>query len=197
MDIKKMIEDIDKIDYSNLINETIDEIEKWTWKNEGHFLDFLKELVDYLDEYKRIDSEEFLYDSEKNPFTVKENYTKYIESLTGLIYSYSDKYKLPLINCDLIDELYFTELCLLLKYQDKFYKIERMSGQGTVDMIYLYEGNTNTFFIEYDLIIKGLPPHNYKDIIMNTLKQSLNDFKDTYSEELKILRSDIVIKEDD
>lgn len=197
MDLKKILEDIDKIDFSKVAEEFNREIEKWTWKSEGHFLVFLNELVEYIKENKSIDSEEFLYNDKEIPFKSKEEYSKYLSSLIDKIFDYCNKYKLVLINTNIEENLYFNELCLLFKYNDVLYKVERIFGQGTVDIISLYKGNNCDYFIDYNSIINDEPPLNYKEIIKTRLEEALSEFKESYSDELNILGYDIVFKKDD
>lgn len=197
MDIKKIIADIDKIDFSKVAEEFNRDIEKWTWKNEGDFLVFLNELVHYIKENKKIDSEEFLYNDKEIPFTSKGEYDKYMESLIDKIYMYCNKYSLPVINNSIQKDIYFNELCLLFKYNEVLYKVERIFGQGTVDIISLYKGNNCDYFIDYNSIINDEPPLNYKEIIKTRLEEALKEFKESYSDELKVLDYDVIFKKGD
>lgn len=185
MDINEILEDIDK------------EIEELTWKNEGDFLIFLNELIKYVNLNEVISSEKFIYTEEDIPFSAKNNYYKYLVSLVDKMINYCDKYKLPLINEVIEENLYFNELCLLLKYKDKFYTVERLSGQGVVEYFRVYNGDNKDYFIDYDLMINDIPPVNHKEIIKKILENELVEFKKSYKEELAILGYDIILKEDD
>lgn len=196
MDIKKILDNIDKIDFSKMADGFNKEIEKWTWKNEGNFLIFLNELVEYIKENKSINSDSFLYSDKEIPFVSKGEYSKYLGSLVDKMFDYCNKYELPLINTNIEENLYFNDLCLLFKYNEILYKVERMSGQGTIDIISIYEGK-DSWFIDYDSLINDVPPLNYKEIIEDILKEELLKFKKAHSNELKILGYDIILEKDD
>lgn len=177
--------------FSKFVDDYISKIEKWEWKHEGDFKVFLDELEEYLSVNERLDSEDFMYETEKNPFSSKDEYSKYMESFCNLIFSYCDKYSLPSINIDIEDNLCFNEYCLLLKYKENYYKVERISGQGTIDIISLYNGDNKKFTIDYDRLINGSCPENHEDIIEMVLDNALDSFKARFNEHLDLLGYDV------
>ena len=194
MGVKDILKKIKEEDISKLIDEFIEEEKQWRWRDDGAFLVFLNELIDYIKEYTVLDSDSFLYNKEKNPFSDKENYARYMDSLISCIYDYCIKYNLPLIDSSLDEEFTFTNMCLLLRCKDVIYKVERMCGQGTVDIITLNDSPLDTFYIDYDDIINDIPPSNYIDICTKVLEQGLLKFKETYEKELQVTKKDVLLK---
>ena len=92
MGVKDILKKIKEEDISKLIDEFIEEEKQWRWRDDGAFLVFLNELIDYIKEYTVLDSDSFLYNKEKNPFSDKENYARYMDSLISCIYDYCIKY---------------------------------------------------------------------------------------------------------
>lgn len=162
MDLEKLLNELDEKDIDEFMNGFIKEENEWKWRNEGDFLIFLNEMVEYLKENKSLNSETFLYDEKENHFTSKKEYVDYLESLINKIYSYCDKYKLNLINDSVKESLFFNDLCVLLKHKDKLYLIERLYGQGTLDIISIYDGKEDNYILDYDDIINDNPPKNTK-----------------------------------
>lgn len=180
-------------DFSRFADFYIEKMEKWEWKHEGDFKVFLEELEKYVLSNGRLDSEDFLYDIESNPFSCKDDYNKYMESLFNMIFNYCDKYSLPCINEDIEDNLCFNEYCLLLKYNDNFYKIERISGQGTVDIISIYDGENKKYVIDYEKLINGSCLDNHIEIIEMVLDNAIDSFKSNFEEQLDVLGYDIAL----
>lgn len=165
------------------------------WKDEGEFKTFLLELERYLVENKRIDSEEFIYEGDEIPFTAKNNCFKYVESLCCAVFKYCDEYSLPCINEEIEDNLCFNEYCLLLKYKNFYYKIERISGQGSLDIISLYEGDNKNYYIDYECIVNGHSLLNHKELIKNALDNALEGFKKDFQKQLALLNCDVIFIE--
>lgn len=193
MDLEKLLNELDEKDIDEFINGFIKEENEWKWRNEGDFLIFLNEMVEYLKENKSLNSETFLYDEKENHFTSKKEYVDYLESLINKIYSYCDKYKLNLINDSVKESLFFNDLCVLLKHKDKLYLIERLYGQGTLDIISIYDGKEDNYILDYDDIINDNPPKNHKEILKSKLEVSLSKFKEHFQDELDILNLDIIL----
>lgn len=179
--------------FSKFADYYIAEMEKWEWKHEGDFIVFLNELESYVLTHERLDSEDFLYEPERNPFTCKDGYSKYMESLLNLVFSYCDKYSLPCINEGIEENLCFNEYCLLFKYNDNFYKVERISGQGTVDIISLYDGDNKNYVIEYEKLINGNSPDNHKEIVEMVIDNAIDSFKSNFKEQLDFLGYDVAL----
>lgn len=186
------LEDLNKIDMSKLVDDFISDLDDFDWKHEGEFLIFLNELKQYLLSNRKIDSEEFLYDTEgSNSFTAKDNYDEYIDSFCNLIFSYCRKYGLPEINDSIEENLYFNEYCVLVKVDDVFYKVERISGQGTIDIISLYDGENKDFYIDYYCAVNDEEPINYSNICKDILEKALEEFKEEFKIQLSALNYDV------
>lgn len=177
--------------FSEFVDNYITSIKEWEWKDSGDFKIFLNELEDYLSKNKRLDSEDFLYEKENNPFSSKDDYFKYLESLCNLIFNYCDKYFIPPINDDIEDNLCFNEYCVLFKYKDTFYKVERISGQGTIDIISVYDGDNKNCFIDYENLLCSDSPENYNKIVLTSLENALSLFKYNFKEQLDFLGYDV------
>lgn len=192
MENKNLFESSNDIDMSSFVDKYIADIEEWEWKHDGEFKVFLDELEEYLLVHGRLDSEDFMYETEKNPFSSKDKYSRYMESLCNLLFRYCDEYSLPCVNRDIDDNIYFNEYCLLLKYKDCFYKVERISGQGTVDIISVYDGDNKNYVIDYSRLINRTSPENHKDIIEMVLDNALDSFKSNFKNQLDLLEYDVV-----
>lgn len=193
------LRDLSEIGMSKLVDDFILELDTFTWKHEGDFIIFLNELEEYLAKNKTIDTEKFLYEDNEfcNTFTCKRDYDKYIDSFCNLIYSYCRKYNLPEINDSIEENLYFNEYCVLVKLNNIYYKVERISGQGTIDIITLYEGENKELCVEYEYIINDREPRNYTDLCRSIVNKALKDFKEEFKNQIEVLNCDICIVDKD
>ena len=193
MDLSSIEKGLTDYDISKAVDNFIGEEENWRWRHEGEFIIFLNELYEYIKKDKVVDSDMFFYEEEKNPFTSKKEYHNYLYSLGSAICSYYEKYSLPIFNTEIEENLYFNEFCVLLKYKDIFLKIERISGQGTCDVISLYDGDKKNYFVDYEDFIKDNSPSNYEEISNIILNEALEEFKIKFAKQLEALNCDIII----
>lgn len=168
MDIKDL--DIEKIveNFNNNSNNN-------AWKNENKFNDFIEFLYNNVDTGCHVCSDLLYYNEDDNscPYNYRD-FENYLFSLHDAVENYAHENYIPMVENYYLDNYYF-----VLKYKDKFFSLECISGQGSfIQFKCLKDFDVQNDYIDYEFMINNKKTLNYN---LNLEKAIFNDLDEVFS----------------
>lgn len=180
LEIKRMLKNIEyKINNSEIFEKEESEEDSNKWKNEDRFNDFIYFLTDLVKEQGVIKSNMFDEHEEKLDSYTIEEFHILLESFERAISVYAsenfieDKY-------DMDEDLYLEESSIVVKIDEKFYKVESFVGNDahiSFTKIYDFKPNRNNY-VDYNLMIRNRKNPRYEETVKELIHEDLDDIKD-------------------
>lgn len=142
---------INDLEIEKAIENYKKDLEERTWKNEDRFNNFIEFLYKKIDINNVVCSDSFYYNEEGcSPYSYRD-FEKYLFSLYDAVEKYANENYIQAI-----ENLYDYSDYFVLKYKDRFYSIECISGQGSfIRFECLKKFNTNNDYIDYEFMINN------------------------------------------
>lgn len=155
-----------------------EEKERWRWKDEKEFNDFLDFLLNYLDSNIQVCSDSFYYKKDEcKPYT-PDDFDSYLSSLCEALIDYSKG--------ELVPMSYFEEYAMdntYAKIRGNYYHVELVVGQGSFYTIAKQLSNIETItdYVDYDLMMKGERHPDYKDNVYKVVSSELDGMREHFA----------------
>ena len=162
---------INDLDIDKAIENYKKDLDEKTWKNEDRFNNFIEFLYKNMNIGVHICSDSFYYNEEYcSPYSYRD-FEKYLFSLYDAVENYANENYIQSI-----ENLYEYNDYFVLKYKDRFYSIECISGQGSfIRFECLKDFDTNNDYIDYKLMINNKKPSNYNSNIEKAIFDDLDE----------------------
>lgn len=171
-DLKNKIDNISDDEMSKFVDEYIKREEENRWKDIEPFSSFLIFFMNLVNEKKSVMSDEYFYNENKKVYS-SEKFDRLSSSLAEAILDYAAKYYIDCIN---LDNNCFCESSCIFYYNDKYYIVERVFGQGTFYRFTLVENKKdieNLSYVDYNLMMNREIDTNKEKYIYSDLKNIL------------------------
>ena len=162
---------INDLDIDKAIENYKKDLDEKTWKNEDRFNNFIEFLYKNMNIGVHICSDSFYYNEEDcSPYSYRD-FEKYLFSLYDAVENYANENYIQSI-----ENLYEYNDYFVLKYKDRFYSIECISGQGSfIRFECLKDFDANNDYIDYKLMINNKKPSNYNSNIEKAIFDDLDE----------------------